>query len=254
MNKLFMILLTGAYIPWCIMLLVYMLRYDFFHFLSTSMYLIFATMKWSHIPHSHRNVIFWNRTFSVMEICLFIRLIIVNFTGSGLLSCVIMLLSWVGYFKLNLDVQKHVIEAPIYCVCLLFLMSSTSSLIQQLASVILISISIYHWQNKIKYESDKQMMRDLSIHYIVKITEAYMVFLLEWQSSGMNPFSLLIFVICPIIYYGWAYYSIEVEEDNMNQYLYNIENLPEGYPMPLNFKHAIARCKIAKKVFKDHKL
>ena len=254
MNNLFIILTTGAYIPWCIMLLFYMVHYKFFHFLSTCMYLIFATMKWSHMPHHRMNVIFWNRKFLVMEMCLFTRLITINFTGSGLLSYVIMLLSWWGFFQLNTEIQQHVTKAPIYCVFLLFLMSSTSSIIQQMASVVLISISIYLWQTTFKYESDAQMIRKLYIYYMVKIVEAYMVFLLEWTSYNMNLFSLLIFFVFPLLYSCWAYYAIKIEEDDINQYLYNIENLPKGYPMPLNFKHAIYHCKIAKKVFKDHKL
>ena len=98
------------------------------------------------------------------------------------------------------------------------------------------------------------MKRKLMIIYGVKIIEAYMVFMLEWASSKMHVFSLVILFAFPIAYSLWGYYSVEIEEDNLSEYMYNMNKLPVGYPLPLNFKHAVTHCNIAKSLFKDHRL
>ena len=254
MNKLFVILLTGAYIPWCMMLLFYLLRLEISHFLSTALYLCFASLKWSHMPHANRNVIFWNRMFRVMEMCLVARIIVINMIGSAPLAFASSIAVWYGIAKMKLDMQKIATEAPIYCVCLLFLMSSTRSPVHHVASVVLISSSFYLWKYSHTYGNVSIMMTNLMIHYSLKIVEAYMVFLLEWASSPMATTSIIVFAILPVLYSGWAYYSLEIEDESIREYLFYLEKLPEGYPLPLNFKHAVDNCNIARKVFKEHTL
>tara|TARA_B100000676_G_C18087323_1_gene856163 strand:+ start:3961 stop:4725 length:765 start_codon:yes stop_codon:yes gene_type:complete len=254
MNKLIIILTTGAYIPWTIMLFIYLVNYKMFDFLSTLLYLLFASMKWSHMEHGKMNVVFWNRVFVITEMALFVRLMILNLFGSGILSFVVMAALWWFTFKLPQQLQKIITEAPIYCVCLLFLMSSSRSTVQHLASVLLISISIYLWKKDLQFVNIHQMKRKLMIIYGVKIIEAYMVFMLEWASSKMHVFSLVILFAFPIAYSLWGYYSVEIEEDNLSEYMYNMNKLPVGYPLPLNFKHAVTHCNIAKSLFKDHRL
>ena len=123
-----------------------------------------------------------------------------------------------------------------------------------MASILLIGISIAYWKNTNKLEDEKKMISKLWIYYIVKIIEIYLVFLLEWTSSPLKSSSIVIFILFPVIYSGWAYYSLEIEEENIKDYLFNMEKLPEGYPLPLNFKHSVDKCNVAKKVFKSHSL
>lgn len=254
MNKLLLILHTGVYLPWCMMMFIYLLHYELFHFLSAFLYIMFAGLKWSHMEHFHRPVMFWDRMFRLMEICLIIRLCVVNIFHIGWLGFATMMLTWTGVSKLSAPLKKIALEAPIYCVCLLFFMSSTTSTTHHVASILLIGISIAYWKNKNSLEDEKKMISKLWIYYIVKIIEIYLVFLLEWTSSPLKSSSIVIFILFPVIYSGWAYYSLEIEEENIKDYLFNMEKLPEGYPLPLNFKHAVDKCNVAKKVFKSHSL
>lgn len=252
MNNFFLVLTTASYIPWCIMLIIYLINYNIFHFLSTCIYLVFAGMKWSHRMHGNMSVIFWSRIYLITEMCLFLRLIILNIIHSGIASFTIMLTMWIFMYKLKTPLQKTVTEAPVYCVCLLFLMSSSRLYIQHVASVILITISIYLWKEKYQFETENDMWQKLYIHYSVKVLETYMVFLLEWASSGMTFSSLVILFLFPLLYSLLGYYSVENNKDDLSEYRYKLCKLPDRYPLPLNFKYAIASCNVAKKVFKDH--
>lgn len=254
MNNLFIVLTTASYIPWCIMLMVYLLNYNVFHFLSTIAYLVFAGMKWSHMRHGNKGVIFWSRIFLITEMCLFLRLIILNIINSGIASFTIMLSMWIFMYKLKTPLQKTVTEAPVYCVCLLFLMSSSRMYVQHVASVILIAISIYLWKEDYCFETEYDMWKKLCLHYSFKIMETYMVFLLEWASSGMTFSSLIILFIFPLLYSLLGYYSADIDDGDLFEYMYKLRKLPDRYPLPLNFKYAIASCNVARKVFKDHAL
>ena len=254
MNKLFIILYTGVYIPWCILLLFYIFHYEWFHFLSTSFYVTFAILKLSHMEHLHYNVVYWNRMFIIVEMCLIVHLLVTNITGSGFLSFISMVISFWSIYKLKIQVQKIVTQAPIYSVCLLFLMTSSSSLLQQIAASILIFASISLWKMKHKYDTVDQMEKKLTNYYQLKIIEAYMVFILEWSSSPLHVLSGVIFIAFPMIYSCWAYYSLKMEQEDLERYYYYMDKLPVGYPIPLNFKHAVDHCNIAKNVFKPHSL
>ena len=250
MNKLFIILTTGAHIPWCMMLLFHVVHYDFFTLLSTLTYILFAWLKWSHLPHGNKSIVFWNRQFTTMEMCFFIRLIVFNITGSPFLSFCTFVGSWWCFFQLTESLQQHVVEAPIYCICILFLMSSTSSILQQIASIVLISISLYLWQTNLTLKKQIKHRKELYAYYISKIVEIYMVFLIEWSSNQMEMKSIITFTFFPFLYSCSAYYYIDWQQEDIREYLYHLHKLPKGYPLPLNFKHAVVNCNIAKKVFK----
>lgn len=244
----------GAYLPWGIVLMYYAFHLDFFHVLSVSNYVMLAGAKLTHMEHLDRPVLYWSRMFTMSELSLIVRLIVFMETRSSFLSVVGMLIVWFALSRLPERQQAALIQAPLYCVCMLTLVALTSSWTHRICGLVSVCSSLYQHRCKWEFESYETMERKVSDYFCLKILDAYLIFLLEWSSSSLHWASLCIVAVlsCAFQLYAYSEMSSDTPSHNLSDFYHNIYRLPPGYPIPLNFMPSREHCKVAKQVFKPH--
>lgn len=252
MNKLYQILYPGAYLPWCIVLIHYLFNMNICNLISAMVYVTISIMKLSHVEFYEKDVVFWNVAQKICEFALLFRLIILNITGSGLIGLVVAMIVCIVYGKTSKSRRMFMIQPPFYALTLLFLCSVSHNTIQIIATLILIILTIYQWKTVYVYNSLNDMEKNLYVHFNIKITEAYLIFVLEWANSPLHWMSLPIVMIISALFQANAIYNIPYRKGNYEEFYLFMQNLPKEYPIPLDFIHARAHCNIAKKVFKRH--
>lgn len=254
MNKLYQIMYPGAYLPWGIVLMYYAFHLDLFHFISALNYALLAGAKLTHMEHLGRPVLYWSRMFTMSEFSLIVRLIVFMETRSSVLSVVGMLLAWFILSRLPERQQATLIQAPLYCVCVLTLVAITSSWTHRACGLALACSSLYQHRCQWEFESYETMERKVSDYFRLKIADAYLIFLLEWSSSSLHWASLGVVAAlsCAFQLYAYSEVATDPTSSNLSDFYHNIHRLPSGYPIPLNFMTSREHCKVAKRVFKPH--
>jgi len=252
MNKLYQILCPGAYLPWGVMLMHYLFQLDVFHLLACVNYVALVVATLTHMEHFDIPVLEWGRMLIISEVCLILRLIFFSLTRSSFLSVLLMSLLWMVLYRLPEPRQQYMFNATVHSILLLFLVSVSSSLVQEMASVVLICVHLYRKKLSLVYVDDDQMLLALHDHYRLKIVEAYMIFLLEWSSSSLHWSSLLVIAVLSTGFQAYAYTTVHATTQNLHDYYPSIWKLAPGYPIPLDFVHARTHCNVAKSVFKPH--
>jgi len=254
MNKLYQVMYPGAYLPWGVLLMHYLFQFDVFHLLACVNYVGLAMATLTHMEHFNVPVLKWGRMLVISEVCLVLRLILFSTTRSSFVSVLSMSILWMVLYRLPDAQQMLLMNASVHSVLLLFLISVSTSIVQECASIVLICVMLYRKKMSFMYVDDDQMRLVLSDHFRLKIVEAYMIFLLEWSSSSLHWSSLLVVVVLSSAFQAYAYTSIVDVPENLHDFYHNIWRLDPGYPIPLNFMHARANCKLAKSVFKPHNI
>lgn len=255
MNSLYQIMYPGAYLPWCTVIVYNIFHRQFFHLVSCLVFVGTAALQLSHIEHLEYDVMFWHRLFQSAELSLILRLVVYNQLGA----------SWLGTFimcallcvRLSDDQHDFLMQAPIYSLCLLFLMSTSTMYLQQAACVALIAIAMRLSRKEYAYISHETSQAALHEYFILKIASVYFVFVLEWCSSNLHPASLPIILGLSFAFQAYVYlthFEIDDNDGEMNSVYFSLSKLPKNYPFPLDFKHARENCKIANRVFKAHSI
>ena len=170
MNKLFVILLTGAYIPWCMMLLFYL--WDWKYLISFLRRSICVASPNGATRQAQRD--FWNRMFRVMEMCLVARIIVINMIGSAHwrlpVDCRV-----VRDSEDEADMQKIATEAPIYCMSVIFdvvnTVTSSPCGVRRADFFLVLPVEIQSYVRECVHHEEKSYDS-----LPLKIVEAYMVF------------------------------------------------------------------------------
>lgn len=254
MNKLYQVLYPGSYLPWCIVLIYYLLHLEISNFVSASTYVIICVMKLSHMEFYNKNVIHWSLAQKICEFSLILRLITMNQTGSSFFGVSVATVTCALLGTLPLNKRVFIMQPPFYALILLFLCSVSLSHIQTLSSIVLILLTLHQWKHPYTYNTITDMENNLLVHFNMKIMESYLIFLLEWANSDLHWMSLPIVIILSALFQLNAYYNIPYKKEDYEEFYMYMNNLPKDYPIPLNFYHARDHCNIANKVFKRHQI
>ncbi len=254
MSKLYQVMYPGAYLPWGIVLLYYAFHVHVFRFLSGANYVLLAGLKLTHMEHFGRPVLYWSRMFTMSELSMMVRLIVLMETGSGVMSTLAMASTWFVLSRVPPKQQSKLIQAPLYCITLLVLSAVTTSWTQRICCLLRVCTAMYEYRTSWAYETYEGMEQKVSDYFKVKIADAYLMFLLEWSSSSLHWASLLVVGLFSVVFQVYACSEIDLSDEpsNLSDYYHNMHLLPLGYPVPLNFITSRDNCKVAKRVFKPH--
>lgn len=256
MNILYKILYPGSYIPWCILTLHYVSQYNVFRSFYCIGILLLAAAKLSHMEHFHITVIEWSQLLTMFEMCLFLRYIICNTLDSKFIAITSTVILFSLFVRCGRNKKSFFVQERFYSILILFLCStSTMTYFQSTLCAALAALVLYEWNTDVRnYESLEQMRPLVKNYFHRKIARVYILFMIEYSTSKLRPSSLCIIIAVAFAFQLYAYMSIDITNNKLDDFYYNICNLPREYPIPLDFTHAREHCNIAKQVFKSHDL
>ena len=255
MNNLYQILYPGSFLPWGIMLIFYIRHLEFFHFMSSILYISFAVARVMHKPIKTLNVHMLGEAFKICELMMIVRLLLLNQTSSGFISTIVTVSLWSIISKMKPTIREKILQPPVYVATILGLLSTSSSIIQVFSGILYILLLLFKRKIDLKYFDNLRSEMQLRRYYNTEILMSYCIFLMEWGSTKIHWLSLPIVLVISLGFQYYAFKSIPLKnEDDLTDFYTALDKLPKHYPMPLNFKEAVEQCNIAKKVFKQHSI
>lgn len=255
MNTLYEIVYPGSYIPWGILVLYYFFHYQFCDMLACSTYVIIALITISHKDYG-KSVLHWESLNRICDFALIIRLILLNTLNSSFIALTAAITICLLGGKTLKQQHRFAITQPIlYGVCVLFLCSSSSSKLQQVAALSVVALKMIQSNMTMKCHSAADLTKRMTNYFHLKIIESYLIFMMEWTSAkNLHWLSIIIIIFLSVMFQMLAYYDVPYESQNVDEFYMNIHKLPENYPIPLNFRHARERSKVFSQVFKQHNI
>lgn len=244
MNLLYQTLFPASLLPWCIISLFYFIHGYFFVFLITLFHIGTHAIIILHKPFK-MNIIEWNRLLHLQRLALWFVYAFRNQWNQHVLALIIFIC-----IGLNVKLMKrsNKLYSPIIHLICVLAFCSTGSLFQIV--VALSCVGIYFFMKQpiaIQWETQASIEN----YFLSRMGYNYISAIAEWSVSDMNVISLPFIVFVCVIFNVCVYYNVPRETKKEDEW-YVPKDLPDGYPYPLNIRHANEQCNITRKLFKSH--
>ena len=256
MNKLFRVLFLGAYIPYAVLLSYYFTRFYISYFLILCIYLASCFSVLIHRKYFDKGILAWVRAKRVCELLLLLSFSIRVYYKSQLLTIFGIIVGTILVCKIPRGYQSKCENAAVYVtLCMVFL--TNADILGKVCTLVLSILILYEDQaRKINDASfDWAIEERIRQYHTLKLLQIYMLFLMEYSTTKMNIWALVIVLISVSMYNLYACLTLSFEcEVKISEFYMKVYELPTKYPLPLDIRSAIDNCEVAKRVFKIHEI